>query len=484
MSKQKLEDLIQDIYDSGEGPEIAAFFDFDRTLIAGFSAKSFLQEQLTSGKMSPRDLLGQVSAIVKYSRGKLNFSGFMAETASQVRGQAEYVFEEFGEEVYRKKVAGAIYPEARALLDAHMEMGHTIAIVSSATKYQIEPAARELGIEYILCTDLEVEDGIFTGRVMSPTCFGDGKRVAAAGFSDAFGLDMGQSFFYTDSEDDLPLLDAVGRPRVVNPSKDLKKIADERSWGVTYFQNRERPTLKEVARVGTAYGILPTAFAATAPLWPLSGKKRTALNAATSMFSDFAAGIIGLDIDVEGEEHIWSHRPAVFIFNHQSSIDPVIMGKLLRRDVAGIGKAEIKRFPIVGQVLQYADTVFIDRSSPEEAIASIQALTERMHDEQLSVALAPEGTRSRGRALGRFKKGAFHIAMQAKVPIVPVVIHNASDSQPKGYNIARPAEIKVTVLPPVKTGRWTERTMEKNIAKIRADYLEVLGQVDLDPAWR
>ncbi len=478
MAELALDDLIEDIYDSGEGPEIAAFFDFDRTLIAGFSAKSFLEEQLKSGRLSPRDLAKQVSAVVKYSSGRMDFSGLIAATAEMMRGQAEYVFEEFGEDVYRKKVAGAIYPEARLLLEAHKAMGHTIAIVSSATKYQIEPAARELGIEYILCTDLEVEDGVFTGRAISPTCFGPGKRIAAEEISTDLGLDMEQSFFYTDSEDDLPLLEVVGRPRVVNPSKELLKVARQRAWTICNFAGRERPSLSQIARTTSVYGIVPATLAATAPLWPLSGRKRTALNTAISAWSDVTSAIVGLEYDVEGEEHLWSHRPAVFIFNHQSSVDTVIIAKLIRRDFTGIGKKEIKKFPIIGQAMQYADVVFIDRSSPEKAIEAMNDVVSTIREDELSICLAPEGTRSRGRALGKFKKGAFHIAMQAGVPIVPIVIHNASDSQPKGNHIARAAKIKVTVLPPVKTGRWTVKTLDKNIAKIRQMYLETLGQTD------
>ena len=101
-----------------------------------------------------------------------------------------------------------------------------------------------------------------------------------------------------------------------------------------------------------------------------------------------------------------------------------------------------------------------------------------LKEDNLSVCLAPEGTRSRGTKLGKFKSGAFHIAMQAKVPIVPIVIHNASDALPKGHNIAKPAHIRVTILPPIKTGRWTPKTVRKHVEAARNKYLETLGQLD------
>lgn len=478
MANRTLDDLIDDIYDAGEGAHIAAFFDFDRTLIAGFSARAFLEEQLRSGQLSPREFGALVSAIVKYSAKRLSFSEFIAATSDVMRGQAEFVFEEFGEHVFRKRVAGAIYPEARALLRAHEEMGHTIAIVSSATKYQIEPAARELDIDYILCTDLEVIDGVFTGDVISPTCFGTGKRTAAEDFSEDLGTEMSESFFYTDSEDDLPLLDVVGHPRVVNPSKALAKIAGQRSWPVCKFASMGRPTMAQIARTGSIYAMLPTTLAMTTPLWALSGDKRAALNASASIWSDYASAAAGLTYDIEGEEHLWSHRPAVFIFNHQSSMDTVIVAKLIKQDFTGIGKKEIANFPVIGPALKYADMVFIDRSSTSKAIDAIQPVIKALKEDGLSVCLAPEGTRSRGTKLGAFKKGAFHIAQQAGVPIVPIVIHNASDALPKGHNIARPAKIKVTVLPPIKTGRWTSRTVAKHAEATRQKYLEVLGQAE------
>lgn len=476
MANRTLDQYIQDIHDAPEGPNIVAMFDFDKTLIAGYSAASFLSEQVKSGKMGPRDLGTQIGAISKFSTGRLNFSGLIAATADAMRGQAEFVFEELGERVYQKKIAGAIYPEARSLLQAHRDMGHTIAIVSSATKYQIEPAARELGIEYILCTDLEVEDGVFTGEVISPTCFGMGKRTAGEDFCEEFDADITDSFFYTDSEDDLPLLEIVGHPRVVNPSKKLASIARNRSFPVCNFQSGGRPTLAQIARTGSIYAMLPTALLMTTPLWAATGNKRTALNASMAIWTEFASALAGLTYDIEGEEHLWSHRPAVFIFNHQSSMDMVIVGKLLGRDITGIGKKEIERFPIVGPALKYADLVFIDRSSSAKAIEQIKPVIDAINEDGLSVCLAPEGTRSRGKKLGPFKKGAFHIAMQAGVPIVPIVIHNASDALPKGQHIAKPAHIKVTVLKPIKTGRWSVKTLDKHVKNVRQKFLDTLGQ--------
>lgn len=478
MALRKLSDYIQDIYDSASGPDTVAFFDFDKTLIAGYSAKAFLIAQIRSGDMSMNDMRKQLSAIAKFSSGRLDFSGLIAATAEAVRGQAEYILEEMGERVFEKKIAGAIYPEARALLDAHRNMGHTIAIVSSATKYQIEPAARELDIEYILCTDLEVADGVFTGKALSPTCFGVGKLYAGEDFCEDIGASLDDAFFYTDSEDDLPLLEVVGHPRVVNPSKKMASIARKRSYPVCRFEGGERPSLGRIARMGSVYALMPTSMAVTAPLWPLAGDKRTALNAGVSIWTNLAAAVAGLKFEIEGEENLWSHRPAVFIFNHQSAVDTVIVAKLVQRDFTAIAKKEIASFPVIGQAFKYSDVILIDRKNSAKAIEQIKPVISAIRDDKLSVCLSPEGTRSVGRKLGAFKKGAFHIAMQAEVPIVPIVIHNAGDALPKGHHIARPATIKISVLDPIDTSNWSVTSLNKHVKEVRQLFLDALGQVE------
>src|SRR5690606_2461512 len=130
------------------------------------------------------------------------------------------------------------------------------AVVSSATRYQIDPLARDLGIEHVLCTQLEVENGKLTGRVIEPPCYGEGKAIAARAFGEPRGIDFSQSYFYTDSEEDLPLLEMVGRPRPTNPSSRLAEIAAKRGWPTTRFTSRGTPGPLEVVRTSLAVGAL------------------------------------------------------------------------------------------------------------------------------------------------------------------------------------------------------------------------------------
>ena len=133
--------------------------------------------------------------------------------------------------------------------------------------------------------------------------------------------------------------------------------------------------------------------------------------------------------------------------------------------------------PIVGRVMEAAGIVLIDRQDTAAAIEEMTALVDVMRVEGKSVAMSPEGTRAISPKLAQFKKGAFHLAMQAGVPIVPIVIHNSVDVQPKGDMLYHPGTVEVEVLPPVETNTWTVDTINEHVADVRLLYLEALGQV-------
>jgi putative phosphoserine phosphatase/1-acylglycerol-3-phosphate O-acyltransferase len=199
------------------------------------------------------------------------------------------------------------------------------------------------------------------------------------------------------------------------------------------------------------------------------------LNGSGAVWGDLATSLAGIDLRVEGEENAWVARPAVFIFNHQSALDMVLMLKVVRRDMTGIGKEEIQRSPIFGPMMKAAGAVFIDRANSKRAIDVLEPAVRALKHGR-SLVIAPEGTRSATPRLGPFKKGAFHIAMQAGVPIVPVVFRNVLDAFPKNARIVRPATIEAKVLAPIETTDWTTESLGEEIAAIRRIYLEILCQ--------
>jgi len=476
---QPHKDVIAEVLGLPDGPEIGAFFDFDGTVISGYSAFAFIEEQIKRGHLSPRELVELLGAMASFGMGNLGFSAMMLGMAQFLRGIREDSYAAFGQELFESHIARQIYPESRALVEAHLHKGHTVAIISSATPYQVEPAARDLDIEHVLCTRLEVEKGMFTGSVIRPTCFGPGKVTAAESLVGPHGVDLDKSFFYSDSDDDIQLLERVGNPRPLNPNKKLLAIAENRAWPVRRFGSRGQPSLSSTLRSLMVPASLVGSFFAGLPIWALTGSKRDALNFSVSLFADTASALIGLNLKIKGEQHLWSHRPAVFVFNHQSNVDMVIIARLLRRDITGVGKHEIRDMPVVGRVMEAAGVVLIDRKNSASAIEAMKPLVDAMRVEGKSVCLSPEGTRAITPHLASFKKGAFHLALQAGVPIVPIVIQNSSDVQPKGDMFYHPGTVEVEVLPPVETSKWSADTIDDHVAEVRGMYLRILEQ---DPA--
>jgi putative phosphoserine phosphatase/1-acylglycerol-3-phosphate O-acyltransferase len=469
------ERLTEEIRSGPSGPKVAAYFDLDQTLLAGFSATSFVWERMVTGRMAPRELADTLLGALSFAAGRTGFSGLMSATTAAYRGLAESVLEELGQEVFDKHLATQIYPESRALVRAHQDAGHTVAIVSSATRYQAEPMARELGIDHVLCTRLEVESGVFTGRIVRPTCYGEGKATAARELAALHDIDIAQSWFYTDSDEDLPLLEIVGRPRPLNPNRALAQVAKERRWPVRRFKSRGRPSAGDVLRTGLVYASLVPSMWAGAAAGLVNRSQREATNVMGAVWSDLATSLAGIDLRVEGEEHLWSRRPAVFIFNHQSGLDTILMLKLLRRDLTGVAKKEIRSNPIFGPLFAAAGVVFVDRADTTKAIDALRPAVEALRQGR-SLAISPEGTRSSTVRLGRFKKGAFHMAMQAGVPVVPVVFRNVLDALPKHALVVRPATVEAVVLPPIETSDWSPEGLDDEIQAIRRHYLEVLDQ--------
>src|SRR5207253_3106320 len=131
--------------------------------------------------------------------------------------------------------------------------------------------------------------------------------------------------------------------------------------------------------------------------------KRAALNLAAGRWFDVMFGLNGVKLNVVGEEHLWSHRPAVFIFNHRNQFDPFIAASLVRKDFTGVAKKELERDPIVGTLGRVADVAFVDRGDTTRAVDALKPLEEMMKTKGLSIMSAPEGTRVIGDRAGKFK---------------------------------------------------------------------------------
>jgi 1-acyl-sn-glycerol-3-phosphate acyltransferase len=237
------------------------------------------------------------------------------------------------------------------------------------------------------------------------------------------------------------------------------------------------PGLRDLARTVLTLGaILPGLGAGLATLaW--SRDRRRALNRAIALWGDLGTAAAGIRLEVEGAHHLEETRPAVFILNHQSGVDPILVCALLRRDFVGVAKQEIRRNPLLGPAFAFAGTVFLDRFDRNAALRALQPAIDTLHG-GTSVAVAPEGTRSPGSRIGSFKKGAFRLALAAKVPVVPIVIHNAADVLPRRGWLMTAATVRVTVHAPVPTQAWNRVDLDERIAEIETLYREVLASED------
>jgi putative phosphoserine phosphatase/1-acylglycerol-3-phosphate O-acyltransferase len=458
------------------GPHVAALFDFDGTIVAGYSVFAFLREKMLGGDMSALELGNTLAAVTQYATGRIDFQDLVATGARFATGLSEELYGRLGEQLFEKHLARRVYPEIRELIRAHRNRGHTVGIVSSATIYQVGPAARELGVDHVLCTRFEVRKGVFTGAVESPVCFGPGKRAAAEALAARRGIDLAKSFFYSDGHEDLPLLERVGKPRPVNPQPALQSLAQVRGWPVLRFTSRSAPGVLDYARGLSPFPTLAGAIVAGLPILALTRSTRETANFVVGAFGDFATAIAGVQLEVRGERNLWLGRPCVFVFNHQSNADVFIVAKLLRRDIAAIAKRELRGVPVLGRIMELGGLVFVDRSRGADAVRAMQPLVDALRRDGKSVCIAPEGTRSLTGALGPFKKGAFHLAIQAHVPVVPIVIHNSREVQPKHELAMRPARVRVDVLPPIDTSRWRAATIDRHVAQVRKHYLDCLAQ--------
>jgi putative phosphoserine phosphatase/1-acylglycerol-3-phosphate O-acyltransferase len=218
---------------ASNGGKVVAYFDLDRTLIAGYSITALALQKVFSGSLSARRILAHAGIFLHWGLGRSNYHELLEATVDGLVGMSEQEIAELGEKAFERRIKPIIYLEGRQLIDAHKRLGHEPVIVTSATRYQALPIARELGVEQIYCTELEVADGLITGRVTP--CYGPGKKQAAELHTTFREADLKDAYFYTDSCEDLPLLEVVGCPVAVNAKSSLSRMAGERGWPQLIF---------------------------------------------------------------------------------------------------------------------------------------------------------------------------------------------------------------------------------------------------------
>ncbi len=207
----------------------------DRTLIAGNSGVSFVRYSFRRGKTTRWNLFKSIFDYVRYRYDIINMEKAYRASLRPLIGVREEELAEFCQEWFEEELKGIIYPDARVMIGRHREAGEIVAIISNAVTYAVEPLGRHLGISHVLATRLEVSKGLFTGNYVEPLCFRNGKVHWAERLAVELGGKLEESTFYTDSITDLPLLERVKNPRVVNPDPKLRVLARKRDWPILMF---------------------------------------------------------------------------------------------------------------------------------------------------------------------------------------------------------------------------------------------------------
>lgn len=470
-----VDDLLEAIRTGPSGPEVAAVFDFDGTLIEGYSAGALYAHRFRNFEIGPDELVRTAIATLGGPLDEAGFTELMERGIRGWTGRTEDELLELGEQLHARQTGGALFHGAWRLVKAHQKQGHTVVIATSATRLQVQPMATEMGVEHVLCTELESEGGVLTGRVAGRTLWGAGKIAAVQRFAERHDIDLQASHAYANGDEDIPLLAAVGSPHPVNPQPLLAAESARHGWPVTELGTRTgrfdpMPAIRTAAMFGTLFG----AAGVGAAVGTLTKDRRYGVDLALTLFGDLAGVLGNVRIKVTGEHHAWSHRPAVFFINHQSTlIDLLVTTRVLRSGFTAVAKAEVRQMPVIGQLFDLAGVAFVDRSSTASAISALQPAVDTLRA-GTSVVMAPEGTRSMTPRIGPFKKGGFHLAVDAGVPIVPIVIRNAGEIMWRNARTARQGTIEVVVHPPIPTDGWQRADIDTWVPRLHELYVETL----------
>jgi HAD superfamily hydrolase (TIGR01490 family) len=210
-----------------------AFFDLDRTIISRNSATLWIKFELAEGRITWRQALRAATWVLRYSLGAVDLSEPIRSTVASFRGHRETEVAARTARFHALAVRPLYRPGARAALARHREAGDACVLLTSSSIYVAAAVCDDLGLDGYVCNRFEVDaEGCYTGRPYEPLCFGEGKVVLAERYAAERGVDLRACTFYTDSHSDLPMLEAVGSPVVIDPDPRLRRHARRRGWPV------------------------------------------------------------------------------------------------------------------------------------------------------------------------------------------------------------------------------------------------------------
>jgi HAD superfamily hydrolase (TIGR01490 family) len=216
---------------------IAAFFDFDQTLLTTSSGRLGMRYMWEHRAVTLSFILKVVAANLLYQRHLITEETMSRLLIRVYRNKTLADFEAGAPDFYRQCLRPNLAPALLTRVRDHQNQGHVLVLISGSVRYMLQPVADDLGFDHLVSTDLEVgPDGRLTGRTAGPVCVDRHKGRMAKELAIKENLDLERSFAYGNHQSDLPLLEMVGRPAVVEPTEPLKKVAERLGWPILAFR--------------------------------------------------------------------------------------------------------------------------------------------------------------------------------------------------------------------------------------------------------
>lgn len=216
-----------------------AIFDLDNTLIAGDSNHSW-GDFLTSKALVDADDYRRQSTLFyqDYHQGTLDIDAFLAFTLAPLTQHTQDELRLLHDEFMRVQVAPLLLPKAQQLLAQHRRRGDFLLLITATNRFIAEPIGKQLGLDHILATEVEIVGQRYTGRPLGIPCFGQGKVTRLQTWLGETGFSMEGSYFYSDSINDLPLLQEAANPVAVDPDDRLLQQAAQQGWPIISLRDQ------------------------------------------------------------------------------------------------------------------------------------------------------------------------------------------------------------------------------------------------------
>ncbi|GAC1534788.1 MAG: hypothetical protein NVS3B12_16070 [Acidimicrobiales bacterium] len=436
----------------------AAFFDLDRTLLRGSSSPEFTAALAAAGLAPQRQVpgAGVIGFAYEHFGENLLVMGLARAAALAARGWSvadARAAADKAADLLMAKVA----PYAVALLDQHRRSGLPVVLATTSPDHLVRPLAERLGVDDLIATRYVERQGKFTGQISGPFVWSSGKVRAVRSWAAEHGVELADSFFYSDSVYDVPLLSSVGHPYAVNPDPRLRLVAMARRWPMLWLD-----VPPGVPKLG---GLEPfdliKAFTRT-QIYPYAR------------------------FDIAGVERIPRSGPAIVVANHRSYFDTAAVALPLvqaGRSLRFLGKKEIFDAPVIGPIASAMGGIRVDRGTGS---AGPLVAAERALAAGEVVVLMPQGTIPRGPAFfdselsGR--PGAARLAAATGAPVIPIGIWGTEKVWPRSArlpniaNVTHPPSIRIRVGPPVEglSGKSTPKAVAADTKKIMAAIVALL----------